>query len=165
MNLPGLPPSRLALFAFALLCLPVAAADPTLTIVIDGKAIMRSDLEVGFPKGGPKDNAVIKIYEGTTRTGTVDITMRLSQDGTTSARLTHAGTYTLSFSGFKINCSPKLYVRLPDLGGASQMALFTANGNFSSSKITIKDLICDNNAKKYYQFPSDGSIKVTAPAK
>jgi len=166
MNLPCLStplPARLTLAG--LLSLPAAAGQPTLTLIVDHKANMVSELEVGFPKGAPKDNAVVKIYEGVTANGDVDITMRLSQNGTTSARLTHAGTYTLSFSGFAVSCSPKLYLSLPDLPGASPMALFTASGNISSSKLAIRNLICDSNAKKYFQFPSDASIKVTAPVK
>ena len=165
-----LPASRLAAILrsaalLGLLCTPAAAATPTLTITIDTKAHKVSDLEVGFPKGGPRDNAVIRIYEGAVRTGEVDITMRLSQKDNPTVRLTRPGTYTLAFSGFAVNCAPKLYLTLPDLPGASQMALFTAKGDITSSKISIKDLVCDNNAKKYFQFQSDGSIKVTAPAK
>jgi hypothetical protein len=167
MNLPGLLPSRLALFAFAaLLSLPVAAATPSLIIKYDAKAKSVSNLEVGFTQGSPKDNAVISVYEGTTTTGPVDVTMKLTQKGDfSSVILKHAGTYTLKFDGFIRNCSPELYVSLPQFGGAKPLLVFTADGSTGSSKISIKNVNLDKNSKTYFELPSDGSIKVTAPAK
>jgi hypothetical protein len=164
MNVHSLIPVLRRAALAVLLCLPAAAATPSMVITIDNEAIMQSRVEVGFLKDSPADNAVIKMYEGASTTGDVDITMRLTQKGDVrSATLTHAGTYTLSFSGFLTSCSPRLYLTLPDLAGASYVALFTAKGDVTSSRITLKDIVCDNNAKKYIQFQSDGSIRVTAP--
>ncbi len=167
MNSLGFLPSLCTRATFAaLLWLPAAAA-PTLTITIDGKAIMRSAVELGFLRNGPKDGSVIKIYEGSTKTGDVDLTMRLTQKGNvSSATLKHAGTYTLVFED-TATVSARLFLALPGLPGAGHTAVFTASAKKNATRIAIpaKDLLCDANAKKYIQFQSDGSIKVTAPAK
>ena len=163
MNAYSLTPALRWIALAVLLCLPAAAGTPSMTITFDQKAWKQSRVELGFLKDAPSDNAVIKIYEGATTTGDVDVTMQLTQKGNPSALLTRPGTYTLTFTGFLSSCSPRLYLTLPDLAGASYVALFTAMGDKKSSRITLKDIVCDNNAKKYIQFQSDGSIRVTAP--
>ena len=146
-----------------LLGLPAVAATPMLPITIDSR-VLSSRLEVGFLTGGPRDNAVIKILEGSQTQGPVDILRQLSQKGdVTSARL-GPGKYQLAFGGFLSSCAPRLYVRLPDLPGAGHTATFTAQGSIVSSRIVIKDVVCDANAKKYFKF-EPGAIKVVEPVR
>lgn len=137
---------------------PLHAAIPTFKLTIDKG--LHDEVEVGLaPVQGKGDNAVIKIFEGPQQMD-VDITRVLAYGRNMESTL-HSGTFHLDFSGFTAYCKPKLFLKIDDGSTAPPKVSFTAKGNITSSKVTLRDFSYEGTAAQdHFLFNSDGSISV-----